>query len=146
MLFLALIRNIGMSAEGHARRSAGAFPRHSPLAIADGRQAIQVVRECASEWGISFESIGIIGFSIGGTVAMGAVGGQTPESRADFLAAIYAAALTGVTSPPPEPTPLFVLCANDDPIAAQGSEAACSKWKAAGYPAELHMFSNHLRS
>jgi acetyl esterase/lipase len=48
---------------------------------------------------------------------------------------------TGVTSPPPEPTPLFVLCANDDPVAAQGSEAAYPKWKAAGYPAELYIFS-----
>lgn len=37
---------------------------------------------------------------------------------------------------------LFTLCPVNDPPASTGSEAACAKWKAAGYPAEHRMYSN----
>jgi acetyl esterase/lipase len=37
-----------------------------PLAIADGQQAVRLVRSHAREWGIARERIGILGFSAGG--------------------------------------------------------------------------------
>lgn len=40
-----------------------------PLAVADGRQAIRVVRQRAAAWGVAPERIGILGFSTGGIVA-----------------------------------------------------------------------------
>src|SRR4029077_20777274 len=42
-----------------------------PLSIADGQAAVTYVRQHGSEWGISPDRVGIIGFSAGGTVAAG---------------------------------------------------------------------------
>lgn len=113
----------------------------APFAIADGRQAMKVVRRRASEWGIAPDRIGIMGFSAGGIVTMGVVMEHDAESRPDFAAPIYGAGLAEGPAAAPEATPLFILCASDDPIAAAGSVATYTKWKAAGYPVELHMYS-----
>src|SRR2546421_60827 len=40
-----------------------------PLAIADGQQAVRLVRLHPPEWGIARDRIGILGFSAGGYVA-----------------------------------------------------------------------------
>src|SRR5882724_1795185 len=42
-----------------------------PLAVADGLAAVTYVRQHASEWGISPDRVGIIGFSAGGRVTAG---------------------------------------------------------------------------
>ncbi len=139
--FLALIGKIGMSPDAMRGGLPEPMREIAPLAVADGRQAIKVVQEHASEWGLAADRIGIMGFSTGGTVAMGVVGHHTADSRPSFAAAIYGAAMAGVAAAPPEATPLFILCADDDPISAMGSVAAYSKWKAASYPVELHIYA-----
>lgn len=139
--FLTFVSKIGMSPDG----TRGGLPEPmrtiAPAAIADGRQAVKVVRQHASEWGIALDRIGILGFSSGAIVTMGALREPTAETRANFAAAIYGAAMAEVAAAPPEATPLFILSAADDPIAALGSAAAYSKWKAAGYPVELHIYA-----
>jgi acetyl esterase/lipase len=115
--------------------------RVTPLAIADGRQAMKLVRQRASQWGIAPDRIGIMGFSAGGIVTMGVVMEHDADSRPDFAGPIYGAGLAEGAAAPPEATPLFILCASDDPLAAAGSVATYTKWKAAGYPVELHMYS-----
>ena len=112
-----------------------------PFAIADGRQALKLVRQRASEWNIASDRIGIMGFSAGGIVTMGVVMEHDLDSRPNFAAPIYGAGIAEGPAPPPEATPLFILCASDDSVAATGSVATYSKWKAAGYPVELHMYS-----
>ena len=107
-----------------------------PLAVADGRQAIKVVRQCASQWGIPANRIGIMDFSACGMVTMGVVVEHDAGSRPDFSGPIYGAGIWEGSTVPPEATPLFILCASDDPIAATGSVATYTKWKAAGYPVE----------
>ena len=42
-----------------------------PLAVADGLEAVTYVRQHASEWGVSPDRVGIIGFSAGGGVTSG---------------------------------------------------------------------------
>jgi acetyl esterase/lipase len=113
----------------------------APLAIADGRQAMKLVRQRASQWGIAPDRIGIMGFSAGGIVTMGVVMEHDADSRPDFAGPIYGAGLAEGAAAPPEATPLFILCASDDPLAAAGSVATYTKWKAAGHPVELHMYS-----
>ena len=59
-----------------------------PLSIADGLSAVTYVRQHASEWGVSPDRVGIIGFSAGGTVAAGvafryAAGGPPCLRRSD---------------------------------------------------------------
>ena len=138
--FLTLVGKIGASPNAMQGGLLKPMREIALLAIADGRQAIKVVRQHASEWGIDQDRIGIMGFSTGAIVAMGSVRENTQDTRANFAAAIYGAGMDDVTAPPSEAAPLFILCADDDPIAARGSVSAYSKWKAAGYPVELHIY------
>jgi acetyl esterase/lipase len=110
------------------------------LAAADGRQAIRVVRQRASEWGIAPDRIGILGFSAGGMVTMGVVMQSDSESRPNFAAPIYGGS-TGGAPVPKEAPPLFILCADDDELMAVGSANLYTAWKASKKSAELHIYS-----
>jgi len=112
-----------------------------PLAVADGRQAMKVVRQHASQWSLDPDRIGIMGFSAGGMVTMGVLMNHDADSRPNFAAPIYGAGITPGEATPADSTPLFILCATNDPIAAAGSIDTYSRWKAAGYPVELHMYA-----
>lgn len=109
------------------------------LAAADGRQAVSLVRQRATEWGIKPDRIGILGFSAGAAVTMGVVMDHTAEGRPDFAAPIYGGG-TGGAAVPQDAMPLFILVASDDGASA-GSLKLYSEWKAAGKPAELHIYA-----
>jgi len=112
-----------------------------PLAIADGQQAIKVVRQRATEWGIAPERIGILGFSSGGVVATGAAMQYYEASRPNFVAPIYPAfSGRGIVVPTDAP-PLFLLAANDDPMGAGVSLPLYSAWRDAGHTVELHLYA-----
>lgn len=110
------------------------------LAIADGQRAVQVVRERAGEWGVSPNRVGVIGFSAGGTVTSGVALQHDATSRPDFAAPIYGAPWEDVAVPADAP-PLFLALASDDDMAVRTSLPLYSKWRDAGHPAELHVFS-----
>jgi hypothetical protein len=61
-----------------------------PLAVADGLAAVTYVRQHASEWGVSPDRVGIIGFSAGGAITAGVAFHYAPEGRPAFVAPIYA--------------------------------------------------------
>jgi len=113
-----------------------------PLCIADGRAAIQYVREHAAEYGINPQKIGVMGFSAGGTVAASTAFNYTPENRPDFVAPIYAfmpPSLQGTVAA--DAPPLFVAAATDDGLGlAPHSVDLYSKWLAAKKPAEIHIY------
>ncbi|MFV5690196.1 GDSL-type esterase/lipase family protein [Flavobacterium sp. ZT3R25] len=114
-----------------------------PLAIADGLTAIQYVRDHAVEFNIEKNRIGIIGFSAGGTVALGTVFNSKGSNRPDFAAPIYAytGALKNTTVPADAP-PLFIAAASDDQLGlAPNSVKTYSDWLTAGKSAELHIYS-----
>jgi acetyl esterase/lipase len=58
----------------------------TPLVIADGQQAIRIVRARAAEWNIAPDRIGILGFSAGGMVAVNVGLHHDPSNRPDFIA------------------------------------------------------------
>lgn len=122
-------------------RAVASPPKIDELAIADGRQAVKLVRRRAAEWGIAPDRIGLMGFSAGGVVTMGVVNGHDAESRPDFAAPIYGGGRPKGTKVPADAPPLFILCASDDDYAATASARLYSDWKNAGVPAELHIFS-----
>ena len=132
-------KDSGKPAEASQRAIPEETRKIAALAIADGRQAIKVVRRHASEWGIKPERVGIMGFSAGGTVTMGVVMDHDEQSRPDFAAPIYGGG-TGSARVPDDAPPLFILCAADDQLAAAGSARLYSQWKAANRPAELHIY------
>lgn len=114
-----------------------------PLSKADGLAAVAYVRRHASEWGVSPDRVGIIGFSAGGTVAAGAAFDYAPESRPAFVAPIYAGAsrLKDAAIPADAP-PLFIAAATDDQLGlAPDSVALYERWTSAHKPAELHMYA-----
>ena len=113
---------------------------HAPIAVMDGQQAIRLVRARSAQWGINAERIGILGFSAGGAVAIGATTQYDAESRPNFSAPIYAALWLNLVVPADAP-PLFLLIANDDPVIRDGSLPLYFAWKSAGIPVELHIYA-----
>jgi acetyl esterase/lipase len=114
-----------------------------PLAIADGLAAVTYVRQHASEWGVSPDRVGIIGFSAGGAVTAGVAFHYLPEGRPAFVAPIYAGGgqFKDATVPADAP-PMFVAAATDDELGlAPVSVFLYEKWIAAHKSAELHIYS-----
>lgn len=138
--FLALVEKLATAPPEMRSGLLEPMQRIAPFAISDGLQAMRIVRQRASEWNVAPDRIGMMGFSVGAIVTMGVLMQHDPGSRPNFAATIYGAGMERFV-PPPEPTPLFILGANNDPITASGSAAAYSKWKDAGYPVELHMYA-----
>ena len=118
--------------------------RTLPLAIADGREAVRLVRRRAAEWGIDRDRIGLMGFSAGAMLTVGVALERDVESRPDAVASIYAVQRTPIAVPADAP-PLFALVAADDWAAAPATVALYSAWRAAARPAELHVYErgNH---
>ena len=107
--------------------------------IADGRQAVKVVRQHAKQWGIRPDRIGIMGFSAGGIVTTAVAMDHDAESRPDFAASIYAP-FFGDAKVPADAPPLFILCAADDAIVEAGCARLYAAWRDADRPAELHIY------
>jgi acetyl esterase/lipase len=114
--------------------------RVRPMTIADGLQAIRTVRSQAGRWGIDPERLGILGFSAGAYVAVGAATKFDPESRPSFAASVYGEWWEGWI--PAGAPPLFLTAASDDPLIAVHSNALLyAAWLAAGGRAELHLYA-----
>jgi acetyl esterase/lipase len=112
-----------------------------PLAVADGLAAVAYVRQHASEWGVSPDRVGIIGFSAGGAVTAGVAFQYAPEGRPAFVAPIYGSMLKDAPVPADAP-PMFIAAATDDSLGlAPASVALYQKWTAAHKSAELHMYA-----
>jgi acetyl esterase/lipase len=114
-----------------------------PLAVADGLAAVTYVRQHASEWGVSPDRVGIIGFSAGGAVTAGVAFHYVPEGRPAFVAPIYAGGETFKdSSVPVDAPPMFVAAATDDQLGlAPESIALYEKWTSAHKSAELHLYA-----
>jgi acetyl esterase/lipase len=111
-------------------------------AIEDGLLAIATVRERAAEWKLDPKRIGVMGFSAGGYLTVGAATQFTPESRPDFAIPIYAVAPQGYRVPADAP-PLFIAVAYDDREMMTGTATGLmDNWKKANLPAELHVFAD----
>ncbi len=115
--------------------------KYSPPAIADGREAVKLLRSRAAEFGIAKDRVGFIGFSAGGAAGTGVAISEEAASRPDFFAAIYAGPIT-IAKVPDNAPPLFIAAANDDSITAPGSKPLEAAWRAAGRPVEAHYYAN----
>ena len=112
------------------------------MAVADGKKAVEYVREHAAAYHINPDRIGLMGFSAGGTVTMGVGYTYTKANRPDFLAPIYL--YKNALGDPPVPAdapPVFICAASDDQLGlASHSSNLYNQWLAAGKSAELHMY------
>lgn len=123
-------------------------------AMADTRRAIRLVRSQASKWKINSNRIGVLGFSAGGELAalaaMNSDSGQADaadlidraSSRPDFQALIYPGSSKRFSVTAGMPPAFIALGAKDRPDISLGMAQLYLKYKEAGVPAELHIYSN----
>jgi acetyl esterase/lipase len=109
-------------------------------ACADGLAALRWVRQRGAAWGLDPARVGIMGFSAGGMLAM-RVACQYPDaaSRPGFVASVYGAMDRTMPLPADAP-PLFLAAAADDALLAHMALPMMARWRAAGHPAELHLY------
>lgn len=109
--------------------------------MADGIQAVKVVRQHAAQWGVSPQKIGFIGFSAGGMVASAAVLQSDASARPDFAAFIYGGPLVTMPVIPHNLPPIFMAWAQDDPQVLGAVRRFYSALQAAGAKPEAHIYS-----
>jgi len=111
-----------------------------PMVVADGVQAMRVVRQQASRFGVDPQRLGVMGFSAGGFVAASAATEYDAESRPSFAAAIYPVWVDH--SVPDDVPPLFLAHASDDDlVGVQNTLRLYSAWKAVNRPVEMHIYA-----
>lgn len=111
-------------------------------AVADGIQAIKLVREHSAQWGVSPDRVGVVGFSAGGTVAVSLVLNEDVPARPNFAGILYGGPFGGPASLPKQLPPLFLAWAEDDPISAQTVAKLFAALTAAGHRPEAHVFTS----
>jgi len=109
--------------------------------IADGIQAVKLVRRHAASWGISPNRVGFIGFSAGAMVASGTLLQVDAASRPDFVALIYGAPFGRMPSIPARLPPVFMAWAQDDPVALDAVTHFYDALKNAGHKPEAHIYN-----
>jgi len=122
-------------------------------ALADAQRAIRLIRIHAIEWKLDPERVGIMGFSAGGEVA-GLTARQSESDRPAvidavdrqsslpaFQALIYPGRSAKIIPAAGQP-PAFLACGYDDrQDIAEGLAEVYLRFKRAGVPAELHIFT-----
>lgn len=108
--------------------------------IADGIQALRVVRQHAAEWSVSPDRVGMIGFSAGAMVTSGALLQEDAAARPSFAAMIYGGPLGRMPAIPAKLPPMFLAWAQDDPVALGFVVRFHDALKAAGHRPEVHVF------
>ena len=106
--------------------------------VDDGARAVRFVREHAVRWGIDPERIGMLGLSAGAFIAAD-LATSSENSRPDFVGMLYG----GLRHPvPADAPPAFIAAAADDELLPEDSVRAFTSWRAAGVPAELHVYDS----
>ncbi|GGH60012.1 acetyl esterase/lipase [Filimonas zeae] len=114
-----------------------------PLAIADGKAAVEYVRAHAAAYKLDTAKIGIMGFSAGGTVAAGVALAADKASHVNFTAPIYPYLYPfDKVKVPANAPPLFIAVTSDDDFGFNaGSVDLYKRWQEAGGLSELHIYA-----
>lgn len=108
--------------------------------IADGIQALKVVRQHASEWGLAQDGIGFLGFSAGAMVTSGTLLNADAAARPSFAALIYGGPFGVMPSIPAKLPPIFLAWAQDDDLALGPIVKFYDTLKSAGHRPEVHIY------
>ena len=134
-------------------REPGSTYRVEVESLAAAQRAVRLVRSRAAEWNLDPARVGIIGFSAGGEVAAltsrrfdrGAAEAADPIDRQDSKPAFQGLIYPGNTkaiAPDKDSPPAFLLCGYDDrPDIAEELARVYLRFKQAGMPAELHIYT-----
>lgn len=108
--------------------------------IADGIEALKVVRRRAAEWGVSPDRVGFMGFSAGAMVTSGALLQENAAARPAFAALIYGGPFGVMPAIPKQLPPIFLAWAQDDALARNFAVKFRDALEAAGHRPEVHAF------
>jgi acetyl esterase/lipase len=109
--------------------------------IADGLQALKVVREHAAEWGLSPDRIGMMGFSAGAMVTSGALLQPDAAARPSFAAMMYGGPFGVMPAIPAKLPPMFLAWAQDDDMALAPIVRFYDALIKAGHKPDVHIYS-----
>ena len=109
--------------------------------IADGIQALKVVRQHAAAWGVSPDRIGMLGFSAGRMVASAALLQTDPSLRPSFAGLVYGAPFGVMPAIPSKLPPIFMAWAQDDDVARVPVVKFYDALVTAGAKPEAHVFN-----
>ena len=109
------------------------------MGVADAQQALRLARRNATAWRIDPARVGIMGFSAGGGFAVGTALAEKSAASPDFLVSLYGPSLQDVNVPAHAP-PLFIAVGSTHFNVTNGCLALFAQWKAAGKPAEIHVY------
>ena len=110
--------------------------------IADGIQAVKVVRQHAAEWGISPDRVGFMGFSAGAMVTSGTLLQTDAAARPNFAAPIYGGPFGAMPAIPAQLPPIFMAWAQDDDVARDSVVKFYDALTKAENKPEAHIFSS----
>ncbi|HEV3048914.1 MAG TPA: alpha/beta hydrolase [Longimicrobium sp.] len=108
--------------------------------MADGIQAVKVVRQHAAEWGVDPDRVGFLGFSAGAMVASATVLQADSAARPNFAAMIYGGPFGVMPDIPQALPPLFMAWAQDDAVALAPVVRFYDALRSAGHKPEVHIF------
>jgi acetyl esterase/lipase len=117
------------------------FDEACKYGIADGIQAVKLVRQHAAEWNISPGRVGFLGFSAGGMVTSGVLLQSDASLRPNFAAPIYGAPFGVMPAIPAKLPPIFMALAQDDELVLDSVTKFYEALKAAGNKPEVHIYS-----
>jgi acetyl esterase/lipase len=117
------------------------FDEACKYGIADGIQAMKVVREHAAEWGVSPGRIGFLGFSAGAMVTSGVLLQADAAARPAFAAPIYGGPFGVMPKIPANLPPIFMAWAQDDGLVREPIVKFYDALIAAGNRPEAHIYS-----
>lgn len=137
--FVLKYRLVEKTGEGIPRMD---FDTAARYGIADGIQALKVVREHAAEWGVDPGTIGFLGFSAGGMVASAALLQDSAALRPAFVGLIYGAPFGASPKIPADLPPIFMAWAKDDPMALDFITRFAAALHSAGIQPEEHVYAS----
>jgi acetyl esterase/lipase len=112
------------------------------LGVADGIQALKVVRAHAKEWGVAEHRLGFLGFSAGAMIASRVMLAANPAERPDFVAPIYGAPFGEIGTLDTALPPAFFAYASDDQLVPHFVDVFYQALRAAGQHPELHIYDH----
>jgi acetyl esterase/lipase len=128
----------GSSSDGPPRMNMDETGKYG---IADGIQALKVVRRHAAEWGIDPNRVGFMGFSAGAMVTTGTLLQEDGAARPNFAAPIYGGPFGAMPAIPAELPPIFLAWAQDDNLVGPSVVRFYDALQKAGHRPEVHIFS-----
>lgn len=143
----------GLVLKHRLAREEGSTYKIEVESLQDTERAMRLIRSRAQEWGIDPQRLGAMGFSAGGELAA-LIGMRTGEgeaaaadpidrlsAKASFQALIYPGQ-SGKIIPTKDSPPAFLACGfKDRTDISEGLAEVYLRFKRAGVPAELHVFS-----